>query len=757
MNTVNNEKIKELIEQMTLEEKAGLCSGSDFWHTKAVERLGIPAIMMSDGPHGLRTQKGEADHLGLQDSIKAVCFPAACATASSFDVELAEKLGETLGNECNAEGVDILLGPAVNMKRSPLCGRNFEYYSEDPYLAGKLAASYINGVQSKGVGTSIKHFAANNQEYRRMSNSSNLSERAFREIYLPAFEEAVKKSQPKTVMCSYNKINGVFASENKELLTDILRKDWGFEGCVVTDWGAINDRVPGLEAGTDIEMPGSGGINDAEIVEAVTNGTLSEAVLDQTVERILHLIFDKDQQEGSVDWEEEHKKAVLYEEESAVLLENDGVLPIRSERSVAYIGEFAVNPRYQGGGSSHINSWNVTSALETAEKKGRKVVYEMGFPADRDEYQEEMAKKAAACAKSAEVAVIFAGLPDVFESEGYDRDHMQLPQCQNRLIEEICAVQKNVVVVLHNGSPVECPWAKKVSAVLEMYLGGEGVGEAADALLWGEVNPCGRLAETFPLRLEDTPSYLNFANDKYDANYAEDIFIGYRYYDTKKMPVQWAFGHGLSYTSFIYSNLQTDKETAGENEIVKVTVDVTNSGNREGKEVVQLYIKDETKAAVRPEKELKGFCKLELAPGETKQAVFELDARSFSWYSEKGKDWYAASGIYRICIGRSSREIACEKTISFVSERNLPFTVDMCTCLGDVLRHPVTARVFQEMMSQGSSDRSDTSLMDSNDPMMQSMIDSMPLRNFKSFVHMPDAAVRGIIEKMNQALEAEKS
>lgn len=589
-----------------------------------------------------------------------------------------------------------------------------------------------------------------------MSNSSNLSRRAFHEIYLPAFEEAVKQSQPKTVMCSYNKINGTFASENKELLTDILRRDWGFEGCVVTDWGAVNDRVPGLEAGTDIEMPGSGGINDAEIVAAVQNGTLDEAVLNQSVERILHLILDKEQQEGCVDWEEEHEKAVHYEEESAVLLENDGVLPLASERRTAYIGEFAVNPRYQGGGSSHINSWKVTSALEAAEKKGRKVVYEMGFPADKDEYNEEMAARAVAAAKEAETTVIFAGLPDVFESEGYDRAHMQLPQCQNRLIEEICAVQKHVVVVLHNGSPVECPWAEKVSAVLEMYLGGEGVGEAADALLWGEANPCGRLAETFPLRLEDTPSYLNFANDKYDVNYAEDIFIGYRYYDAKKMPVQWAFGHGHSYTSFAYGNLQTDKETVGEHETVTVTVDVTNTGSRTGKEVVQLYIKDETGAAVRPEKELKGFYKLELAPGETRQAVFELDARSFSWYSEKGADWYAASGVYRICIGRSSRDLVCEKEIQFVSERHLPFTVDMCTCLGDVLRHPVTARVFGEMMSQGSSERSEPSLMDSSDPMMQSMIDSMPLRNFKSFVHMPDAAVRGIIEKMNQALQAEK-
>lgn len=758
MTNKNDERIQELLQKLTLEEKAGLCSGSDFWHTKAVERLNIPAVFMSDGPHGLRTQKGEADHLGLNESIKAVCFPAACATAASFDTEMANELGTILGNECNAEGVDVLLGPAVNMKRSPLCGRNFEYYSEDPYLAGKLASSYIQGVQSKGVGTSIKHFAANNQEYRRMSNSSNLSERTLHEIYLPAFETAIKEAAPKTVMCSYNQINGVFSADNKNLLTEILRDAWGYDGCVVTDWGAINDRVQGIKAGTDIEMPGSGGINDAEIIAAVKDGSLDEADLNKVVERILHLILDKEQMDGTVDWNEDHKKAVEIEKESAVLLENNGVLPLQAQQKIAYIGEFAEKPRYQGGGSSHINSWNVTSAMETANENNRQIAYEKGFSADQDIYEEDAAKKAIECAKNADVAVVFAGLPDAFESEGYDRKHMQLPKCQNKLIEEICKVQKSVVVVLHNGSPVECPWADKVSAVLEMYLGGEGVGEATDALLWGEANPCGRLAETFPLRLEDTPCYLNFANDKFNVDYTEGVFIGYRYYDTKKMAVQWPFGHGLSYTSFKYSNLRLEKETMKGQDTVVVSVDVTNIGSRAGKEVVQLYVKDQTNTAIRPEKELKGFCKVALEAGETKTVSMKLDERSFSYYNESLKDWYAATGTYKICIGHSSREIALETSVEYITEKELPLTVDMNTCLGDVLAHPVTAAVFQEMMKHaGSHLASEEQVNNKDDLMMQSMMNSMPLRNFKTFVQIPTAAIQAMIDHMNAALDAVKN
>ena len=541
--------IKQLIAQMTLEEKAGLCSGLDFWHTKPVERLGVPSVMVSDGPHGLRKQAGDADHLGLNDSIRAVCFPAACATTSSFDVALVNKMGETLGDECQAENLSVLLGPAVNIKRSPLCGRNFEYMSEDPYLAGKMAASYIRGVQSKGVGTSIKHFAANNQEYNRMSCSSEVDERTLREIYLPPFEEAVKAAQPKTVMCSYNKINGVYSADNEWLLTKVLREEWGFEGYVMTDWGAISDRVQGIRAGLELEMPASGGANDAKIVAAVRDGSLDEALLDRAVERILNVVFDymdNRRPDAVFDRDADHQKAVEVEKECAVLLQNNGVLPLAAGARVAYIGGFAAAPRYQGGGSSHINSSRVTSALDAAKAKNRAVTYVPGFPTDKDEADAAGLAAAVEAAKTADVAVIFAGLPDVFESEGYDRTSMAMPACQNALIAAVAAAQPNTVVVLHNGSPVECPWAEDVAAILELYLGGQGVGEACDALLWGEANPCGRLAETFPLRLEDTPCYLDFPGDGKTVKYSEGVYVGYRYYEAKKLPVRWACGHGLS-------------------------------------------------------------------------------------------------------------------------------------------------------------------------------------------------------------------
>ena len=427
--------LKKIISQMTLEEKAGMCSGLDFWHLKHIDRLGIPEVMVSDGPHGLRKQDDKGDHLGMNDSIKAVCFPPACLAACSFDRDLMHEMGSAIGREAQANDVSVVLGPAVNIKRSPLCGRNFEYYSEDPYLAGEIAAAFINGVQSEHVGTSIKHFAANNQEYHRMSGSSEVDERTLREIYFPAFETAVKKAQPYTFMCSYNQINGTFASENKWLLTDVLRGDWGFEGYVMSDWGAVNDRVPGLIAGLDLEMPGSGGFNDAEIVKAVKDGSLDEAVLDQAVERILRIIYlyadNHTPQEFTM--EADHEEARRIAEESMVLLKNDGVLPLNSSEKIAFIGGFAKNPRFQGGGSSHINCFRTASALDFLPEHAQ-VTYAEGFPADRDAYDETLAAAAIKAAENADKAVIFAGLPDSFESEGYDRSHMQLPSCQNRLI-----------------------------------------------------------------------------------------------------------------------------------------------------------------------------------------------------------------------------------------------------------------------------------------------------------------------------------
>lgn len=750
MRMEKQEFIENLLHQMTIEEKASLCSGADFWHTKSLDKYEIPEIMMSDGPHGLRKQAGEADHLGINESIKTACYPAACATASSFDEKLAREMGELLGEECNAEGVDILLGPAVNMKRSPLCGRNFEYYSEDPYLTGVLATEYIKGVQSKGIGTSMKHFAANNQEYRRMSTSSNVSERALRELYLPAFERAVKEAQPKTIMCSYNKVNGTFMSENEELLTKVLREEWGFEGCVITDWGAVNDRVKGILAGLDIEMPGSNGINDADIVEAVKTGALKEEAVDTVVRRILSLILSCERKEAVVDRDQNHKKAIEFAQESAILLENNGVLPLKSNQKICYVGEFAKSPRYQGGGSSHINSWNVTSAYDTARNKNRDVEYVMGFPADKDDYDEKAASDVLRAVKGKETVVVFAGLPDEFESEGYDRTHMRLPECQNRLIEEICDVCENVVVVLHNGSPVECPWAQRVSAILEMYLGGEGVGEATDALLYGEVSPSGHLAETFPLRLEDTPSYLTFANDKHNVIYAEDIFIGYRYYDKRNMKVRWPFGHGLSYTTFQYENLSVDKSELCDSDVVTVSVDVTNTGSMTAKEVVQVYVEDMTQKAVRPIRELKGFCKVELQPNETRRVSIELEPRSFSWYCEEAESWIANTGEYAIAVGASSRDIRCRTNIRMNSTQKIPFHVDLDTCVGDLFENPKTGAMFKQMMNRGKSQEEE---QENRGTMVNSMMLAMPLRCFKSFVHMPKENLNGLIAMLNKSLE----
>ncbi len=753
--------IKKIISEMTLEEKAGMCSGEDFWHLKGVERLGIPAVMVSDGPHGLRKQPNEADHLGIGESIVAVCFPAACATASSFDTELMNEMGKILGEECQAEDLSVLLGPAVNIKRSPLCGRNFEYLSEDPYLAGKMAAAYIRGVQSWDVGTSMKHYAANNQEFNRMSCSSNLSERTFREIYLPAFETAVKEARPKTIMCSYNKINGIYASENRHLLTEILRDEWGFEGYVMTDWGAVADRVKGIVAGLDLEMPGSGGVNDAKIVAAVKDGKLDESLLDKAVENILKVVFsyvDNRHPEAVFDRDADHEKAVAIETECAVLLENNGVLPLSGDKKIVYIGEYAEKPRYQGGGSSHINAGKVASALESAKSKGRDVSYVKGFPADKDEENEAELSAAVNAAKEAAAAVIFAGLPDVIESEGYDRKDMKLPACQNKLIEEVLKVQPNTVVVLHNGSPIEAPWADKAAAVLEMYLGGQGVGEAADRLLYGEVNPSGRLAETFPVKLEDNPSYLNFPGDGLNVDYAEGIYVGYRYYDARKMPVRWAFGHGLSYTTYEYSNLKMPSEPLGDEGSVKVSVDVKNTGNLAGKEVVQLYVSDKNGTAGRPVKELKGFSKVSLAPGETKTVEFTLTARDLSFYHEGLSDWYAPSGAYEVLVGHASDEIALKGELSFQTAKRPPLYVSGSTTLGELMAHPVTAPIVGQMLQamqekmgpmMGGGSEENANTLGTDAAMMEAMMKGMPLKSLASFAGAEAAAQ---IEQMKQVL-----
>ncbi|MDR0785600.1 MAG: glycoside hydrolase family 3 C-terminal domain-containing protein [Treponema sp.] len=699
--------IKALVKQLTIEEKVGLCGGEDWWRLRAVERLGVPSVMVSDGPHGLRKQNDKADHLGVNDSIKAVCFPSACATASSFDEELLYKLGEALGEECQAENVSVILGPAINIKRSPLCGRNFEYMSEDPFLAGKSAAAFIKGVQSKNVGTSLKHFAVNNQEFFRTTVDSVVDERTLREIYLAAFEIAVKEAQPWTVMCSYNKLNGIHASEHQWLLTKVLRDEWGFKGYVVSDWFAVSDRPAALNAGLDLEMPYSGGHNDEALLEAVKDGRVSEAALDAAVERILTKVFEyaDNRIKAEFNLDAHHAIAAEIEKESAVLLKNEGspdngLLPLKKDQKIVFIGAYAAKPRFQGGGSSHINAYKVTSALEAVKARGVDVAYVEGFPADKDVDDPSALKAAVEAAKQADVAVVFAGLPDAFESEGYDRDHMRLPDCQNTVIAAVAEAQPNVVVVLHNGSPVEAPWIGGVKSVLELYLGGQAVGEAAVALLFGEANPSGKLAETFPLRLEDNPSYENFPGDGKTAQYREGVFVGYRYYDYRKMDALFPFGHGLSYTSFKYGNLKVEKSavdfiTGGET--LKVTVDITNTGKVAGKETVQLYVEDKTGAAIRPIRELKGFDKVSLAPSETKQAVFTLDKRSFSWYNVELGDWYCETGDYKIVIGASSRDLRLSATVKVTSHVNPPFHVDWNTTIDALLKDPRTRGLTLEL------------------------------------------------------------
>ena len=750
-------KIRELIAQMTLEEKAGLCSGEDFWHTKAVERLGVPASMVSDGPHGLRKQDQQADHLGVNDSIKAVCFPAASATAASFDKALIEKMGEAVGDSCQHEKLSVVLGPAVNIKRSPLCGRNFEYFSEDPYLTGKMAAAFIHGVQSKNVGVSIKHFAANSQEHRRMSSSSNVDERTLREIYFPGFEIPVKEEQPWTVMCSYNRINGVYASENRRLLTEVLRDEWGFEGYVMSDWGAVADRVKGVEAGLDLEMPSSGGWNDRKIVEAVRAGKLDEKYVDLAVERILNIVFrytENAKPETPWDMEADHLLAADIAGDCMVLLKNeDGVLPLNKEDEIAFIGEFAVKPRYQGGGSSHINSFKTTSALEAAE--GLKVTYARGYSAEEDTATDEMIAEAVAAAKKAKAAVVFAGLPDVYESEGYDRTHMRMPACQNALIEAVAAANPNTVVVLHNGSPVEMPWIDSVKGVIEAYLGGQAVGLATVRVLYGDVNPSGKLPETFPKKLSDNPSYLFYGGEGNVTEYREGVFVGYRYYDKKEAEVLFPFGHGLSYTSFAFSDIRLDKAEMDDTDTLNVSVKVKNTGERAGKTVVQLYVGDKQSTPIRPIRELKGFEKIALEPGEEKEVRFALDKRAFAYWNEQIHDWHVETGEFFIEIGASSRDIVLAETVTVNSTVELPRKWDENSIFMDLLADPKAKEVLRPMLEAmakafGPAENSTEAATEAiNDEMSAAMINYMPLRSAVSFGSATGEQIEQILAALN--------
>ncbi|NLV57489.1 MAG: glycosyl hydrolase [Clostridiales bacterium] len=757
--------IKKTVSQMTLEEKASLCSGLDFWHTKGVERLGVPSVMVSDGPHGLRKQDMSADHLGINDSIKAVCFPAACATAASFDREALREMGEAIGDACQHEEVAVLLGPAVNIKRSPLCGRNFEYFSEDPYLAGEMATAITQGIQSRNVGTSLKHFALNNQEHRRMSSDSVVDERTLREIYLTAFETVVKQARPWTVMCSYNKINGEYASQNYETLTGILREEWGFDGYVVSDWGAVSDRVKGLAAGLELEMPASDGVNDRRIVEAVKEGVLDEAVLDKAVERMLTVhqrYLENRKPETPWDKEAQHELARRIAAECMVLLKNqDDILPLTPGDRIAVIGKFAKDPRYQGGGSSHINAFKETSLMDALDGVPG-ITYAQGYDFVTEEPDEALIAQAVQAAREAQVAVVVAGLPDDFESEGYDRTHLNMPACQNLLIERVAEANPNTVVVLYNGSPVLMPWLSQVKAVVEAYLGGQAVGGATRDILFGQVNPCGRLPETFPQKLAHNPSYLSYGGEGNHAPYQEGVFVGYRYYGKKEIEPLFPFGFGLSYTRFAYDNLRTSADSMLDTGILTVQVDVTNVGRMAGKEVVQLYVRDVESTVFRPVRELKGFVKLSLQPGETKTATFTLDKRAFAYWNTRIHDWHVESGDFVIEIGQSSAHIVASVQVTVESTVKLPQHFTMDSIFLDLMKDerarqmlvPLMAAVNESFgISTAEDSRSEVAASAITPAMLEAMVRYSPLRSLLSFapgkvtyeqlVEMVDALNRG--------------
>ena len=732
--------IKKMISQMTLEEKASLCSGADFWHTKAVERLNIPAVMVSDGPHGLRKQDMAGDHLGANESIKAVCFPTACATAASFDRALLHRLGEAIGDSCQHEDVSVVLGPAVNIKRSPLCGRNFEYFSEDPCLAAEMAVAITNGIQSRNVGTSVKHFAANNQEHRRMSSDSVVDERTMREIYLPAFEAAVKRAHAWTVMCSYNRINGIYASEHPEYLTEILRNEWGFDGYVMSDWGAVSDRVASIAAGLELEMPSSSGINDQRIVAAVRNGMLDEKIVNQAVERLLTInerYLQNRKPNTPWDKDADHELARKLAADCMVLLKNEeGLLPLAAGEPIAIIGEFAKKPRFQGGGSSHINSHKVTSLVDAlAGESG--ITYAQGYSIINDQPDEALIAEAVKAAGAAKVAVIVAGLPDAYESEGYDRTHLRMPACQEALIARVAEANPNTVVVLYNGSPVEMPWLPKVKAVLEAYLGGQAVGGATKDVLFGCVNPSGRLPESFPLKLEDNPSYLSYGGEKDSAVYHEGIFVGYRYYDKKRMDVLFPFGYGLSYTTFAYSNLRLDKTSLKDTDLLTVSVDVKNTGACPGKEVVQLYVSDKESTVFRPVRELKGFEKVALAPGESKTVTFTLCKRAFAYWNVQLHDWHVETGDFAIQIGRSSRDIVLEADVHVESTVALRSHYTTDSIFIDLMNDPKASAILKPMMDTMiagfGGERSETEASAISSDMLQALLQYSPLRSVLSF------------------------
>ncbi len=693
------DKIQALINQLTLEEKAALSIGATPWQTLPVERLGLAPIIVSDGPHGVRRA---VDPTALiTESFPATCFPVAVALASTWNKELIYELGQALADECIVLDVDVLLGPGINIKRSPLCGRNFEYFSEDPLLAGELSASLIQGVQSKGVGTSLKHYAVNNQETLRFTINAVVDERTLREIYLAGFEIAVKQGKPWTVMCAYNRVNGDFCSEHSYLLTTILRDQWGYEGFVVSDWGAVRNRIAALRAGLDLQMPGPVPHSLQAVINAVKDGTLDESILNRTVDRLLKVILrakETPKGHGTIDIDAHHGLAQRIASESIVLLKNDNnLLPLTGNETLAVIGQAATEPVYQGGGSSHIKATRVDKPLDLLQNRAElRYVVGDGYAF---EVNQNHIDEAVTVAQSADAALLFIALPARIESEGYDRRDLNLTPHQTALIQAVAAVQPRTVVILNNGSAIDMrPWIDTVPAVLEAWLPGQAGAGAVIDVLYGTVNPSGKLTETFPLRLSDTPAYLNFPGENGEVRYGEGIFVGYRGYEARNLDVLFPFGHGLSYTQFDYSSLRVSNRFFTIDETLEVTVEITNSGQCAGQETVQLYIHDAASRLQRPPKELKAFAKVALEPGQSKRVAFTLDSRAFSYYDPAYGRWLAEAGDFEILAGSSSAAIHLRETVTLTSGTPLPSRLNLESTIGDWLDDAHGAALVQPLV-----------------------------------------------------------
>lgn len=731
--------VEKVLCELTLEEKASLTTGAGFWNTTPIERLGVPSITLSDGPHGVRRQTGLDDHLGIGDSYPATCFPPAAALGSSWDPDLLEGVGAALGREASLLDVQVLLGPGINIKRSPLCGRNFEYLSEDPLIAGELGAALIKGVQSEGVGVSLKHFAVNNQQVDQMRVSADVDERSLREIYLAGFERAVKEARPATVMCSYNKINGVYASENHWLLTQVLRDEWGFEGLVVSDWGAVNDRVQGLAAGLDLEMPDSG-VGPDTVVAAVRQGRLDEAALDEAARHVLNLVAQHAGKLGSRTpsvardvADRHHALAREVAARCAVLLKNDGdILPLKKDAHIAVIGEFARMPSYQGGGSSKVVPTRIDSALTEIERLAvGKVAFAAGYSItpggmDTPAADSDLVAEAVRAASESDVAVVFLGLWAGKESEGYDRTDMDLPADQIALLRAVSAANSEVVVVLSNGSAVRVAnWDADATAIVEGWLLGQAGGGAIADLLFGIANPSGRLAETIPLQLTHTPAYGNYPGAFGHVHYGEGVFVGYRWYDSRELEVSYPFGHGLSYTTFEYSNLRTALQGEDTSLEIQVTVTVANTGSIVGREIVQMYVEAPSRQIQRPKRELRGFRSVELLPGESRDVTMNLSYRDLAYFHPALKDWHVESGTVSIYVGASSRDLRLSSTVEIlVSEAAVP--LDRESTIGEWFAHPQGQNILEPIMAQKASEGLFT-------PEALEMMNSMPLTRVARF------------------------